>query len=324
MACHGCGSDWVTGGNIARPWLNGKDCVSCPWCCKVVRCKERKRGRWNRPAGEPFRKNVHRKKTPRAKRKSDSCHHCGKPLGPKQIKYCHSSCFHAARSSGTQQWDRTNQTEGCYHRGGRWNSSISKRYVKRIAGLDRWLSAVSSLSKRMWRIHQTQRQCEVCGDDCNEGASRFCSYKCVIEWRGIRNCDVCGAEVSDSNAYGRCRCEACKDRLRREAKRRHKNKYGRNHRQRARRAGVSYVSIPVRAIYERDGWQCQICNRKCKKTFVVSKNDGRPHPRSPTLDHIRSFKDGGNHEPSNVQLACFECNSKKGAVSFGQLRIGFV
>jgi 5-methylcytosine-specific restriction endonuclease McrA len=77
----------------------------------------------------------------------------------------------------------------------------------------------------------------------------------------------------------------------------------------------------VREIYERDGWKCQICNRRCKKAFLVSKRDGRPHPRSPTLDHIRSMANGGNHEPSNVQLACFECNTKKGAESRGQLRL---
>jgi len=324
MACHGCGSDWVTGGNVIRPLLNGKDCTSCPYCCKLSRCKERKRGRWHGPLGEPFRPSVFKKKRRRAKRQSNHCHHCGQKLKPNQIKYCHRSCFYAARKAGTQKWDRTKQTEGCYHRGGRWNSAISKKYVKRVASLDRWLSKASSLWGRMWRLHQIQRRCEVCGTACNEGASRFCSYKCLIEWRGIRKCDVCGAEVPGSNAYSKCRCKACKDRLRREANRRQKNKYGRNHKQRARRAGVSYVSIPVRAIYERDGWRCQICNRKCKKKFVVNKKDGRPHPRSPTLDHIRSLKDGGNHEPSNVQLACFECNTKKGATSVGQLRIGFV
>jgi len=73
-----------------------------------------------------------------------------------------------------------------------------------------------------------------------------------------------------------------------------------------------------RRIFERDGWRCQLCRRKVDRTKVV------PHPLAPVLDHIVPLDAGGRHEPANVQLAHFQCNSEKGAGVFGageQLRL---
>lgn len=311
MACHGCGSDWVTGGNVIRPSLNGKDCTSCPYCCKLSRCKERKRGRWHGPLGEPFRPSVFKKKRRRAKRQSNHCHHCGQKLKPNQIKYCHRSCFYAARKAGTQKWDRTKQTEGCYHRGGRWNSAISKRYVRRVASLDRWLSKASSLWGRMWSLHQTQRHCEVCGTACNEGASRFCSYECTKAWRGIRICK-CGKEVQNASALSRPACVDCK----RVSRRMHRRMYG-SYKRRCRTYG-GYFNPDVKPleVFKRDKWRCHVCGVKCHKVF---RHDD---PLSATIDHTpQPLSKGGDHDWHNVRCCCYRCNTLKGAKWDGQQRL---
>lgn len=53
----------------------------------------------------------------------------------------------------------------------------------------------------------------------------------------------------------------------------------------------------------------------------VKKNKCVPHPLAPVLDHIIPLAMGGTHEPKNVQLAHFICNSYKSAKVVGQLRL---
>ena len=314
MACRGCGSDWVTGGNVIRPSMNGKDCTSCPHCCKLSRCKERKRGRWHGPEGEPFRPTVFKKKRRRTKRQSNHCHHCGQKLKPNQIKYCHRSCFYAARKAGTQEWDRTKQAEGCYHRGGRWNNAISKKYVERVAGLDRWLSEACSLWQRMLKLHETQRKCEACGTACKAGASRFCSYECNKAWRGERQC-LCGTTVCNASSFGPPPlCNECK----RQSRRLKRRMYG-CYRRRCKTYGGRYNStVRPRDVFERDSWRCHVCGRKTHMVFSVYD------PRSATVDHHPiPLSKGGDHDWHNVRCCCFKCNSLKGSKWDGQRRISF-
>jgi len=69
-------------------------------------------------------------------------------------------------------------------------------------------------------------------------------------------------------------------------------------------------------VFARDGGRCQICGRKARMTAVV------PHPLAPVLDHIIPLAAGGTHEPRNVQLAHFICNSRKRETPAGdQLRL---
>lgn len=58
-------------------------------------------------------------------------------------------------------------------------------------------------------------------------------------------------------------------------------------------------------VYERDHWTCQLCREPVMRHEVV------PHPQAPTLDHIVPLSRGGTHEPANVQLAHYRCNSIK-------------
>ena len=75
-----------------------------------------------------------------------------------------------------------------------------------------------------------------------------------------------------------------------------------------RRQGRFQVPDRVRqAIYERDGWKCQLCGKRVGKKYHPS------HERAPTLDHIIPQSVGGSDDPSNLQLAHRICNSIKNA-----------
>lgn len=79
----------------------------------------------------------------------------------------------------------------------------------------------------------------------------------------------------------------------------------------ARRDNAKYkkFSIPVRvrrSIYERDGWQCQICFEPTSRVY------DHDDIWSPTLDHILPQSFGGTHEPENLRLCHMICNSERG------------
>jgi len=75
---------------------------------------------------------------------------------------------------------------------------------------------------------------------------------------------------------------------------------------RARLHNAYVSSVSPLMIYVRDGWMCQLCGQPVDRDACV------PDPRAPTLDHVVALANGGTHEPSNVQLACFRCNCSKG------------
>jgi len=316
MACQGCGSDWVTGGSVSRPWLNGKDCTSCPHCCRLSRCKERKRGRWHGEKGQPFLHSVFKKERKRAKKISKHCAHCSEELTYSQIKYCNRKCFNDARKCGKQSWDRTSQLEGVYHRGGRWKNAPSKKYIESVSNLDAWLIKMSGL----WEVMIEQnakhsKECETCGgcirDPRNAGMGRFCSRACAKAWRGVRLCK-CGNEVPNSSAHSKPSCKDCK----RESRRLHKRMYG-CYRRRCKTYGGHYNSaVKPRDVFERDGWRCHVCGKKTSKVFSVTD------PRSATVDHHPvPLSKCGDHDWHNVRCCCFECNSLKGAKWDGQRRL---
>lgn len=83
----------------------------------------------------------------------------------------------------------------------------------------------------------------------------------------------------------------------------------RNARKQGKRRAIklkAFVSDVNRfAIYERDGWRCQICKLKVNPRYTGT------HPKAPSLDHIIPLAVGGTHQPSNVQLTHFGCNARK-------------
>lgn len=74
---------------------------------------------------------------------------------------------------------------------------------------------------------------------------------------------------------------------------------------RHRKRGQFVAPVYRNEIIKRDKGVCQICKTK------VDMRVKAPHPLSASLDHIIPLSKGGTHEPANVQLAHFLCNSIK-------------
>jgi len=75
-----------------------------------------------------------------------------------------------------------------------------------------------------------------------------------------------------------------------------------------------YEPINARKVFTRDKFRCQLCSRKVIR-------GGGYHPLQATVDHIVPLALGGNHKYANVQTACQQCNTNKGATVAGQLRL---
>jgi hypothetical protein len=349
MACMKCGSDWVT--------LKGKDMVSCPECCKQQRCKARKQGRlpakecrrcercgceFTANGGNAIRHARHCSACSEAARreylqarkdkiksgewqaksqrklKGRKCVRCERMLKAGQRKYCSRDCFFAAREDGSQPWDRTNQNGSALRRAVANHSSPSSRALSKI------LNGFSGFMQRLGAFRRIAYRpgCPTCGTHHERPASRFCSNECASHETRQRSCKHCGEQFVSIGAYGAGSrvCKACKKRARQEEVRRRKSKYGRNHRQRARHHGVRYEPVPVKLVYERDNYTCQICLKKCLPKARMHRKTGKIHPRSPSIDHIVAMSRGGEHVEANLQTACFRCNSLKSNKGGGQMR----
>lgn len=68
------------------------------------------------------------------------------------------------------------------------------------------------------------------------------------------------------------------------------------------------------AIYERDGWECQLCREPVDKFLPTSDR------WAATLDHIvcQSWTDTPDHSPKNLRLAHRYCNSLRGDERYGR------
>ena len=353
MACLRCGSAWKT------RW--GKDKLSCPECCKQQRAKARRLGHLPSSqtkvcerCGEQFeavggnaiahmtccpkcrdekaacrdRKKRYQERVKAGlvvpKKRSEpqperKCLRCGIVMRRKQqVKYCSNACFIADRNDGVQQWNREGQVNANLRRCGisMLPSQVGLRLVR--SGFYGFMAKLRAFQKRIARLY-----CPTCGAFVERNASPFCSDECSRKFEFETTCHRCGCSTK-SKGYmgsGRRTCEACKQAAERKARRAARRKYGKHYRSRARYHGVKYVAFPVRDIFERDGYRCQICRKRVFEKARYRKGDGKIHPLSPTIDHIVPMCKGGNHEPSNCQTACFQCNSRKGDSGGWQLRL---
>ena len=66
------------------------------------------------------------------------------------------------------------------------------------------------------------------------------------------------------------------------------------------------VRVDKAAIGERDGWICHLCHEAIDWTLEW------PNQRMATLDHLTPLAGGGTHDPTNVAIAHFDCNMRRG------------
>ena len=347
MACLKCGSAWTT------RW--GHDKLSCPECCKQQRAKARRLGKipssmmktckvcgveFEAVGGNAIARStkctacaqldgtlgVRQKRYQErvkaglvipgkraAKHIDRTCAFCHAALTkPNQKKYCSQQCYFAARDCGQQAWDRSNQLNANSRRIG--VSFLPSRLGIRnaLGAFPGFLIRLRAFQKRIARLH-----CLACHALIEIDGKRYCSKACMIQHAVDVECRKCGRPAKAIAGRKTAVCSECRRKSKRLAKRRH----GKNHKRRARYHGVKYVSFPVRSIFERDNYTCQLCGKVVLHKAAYRKRDGKIHPRSPTIDHIVAMAKGGNHEPSNCQTACFICNSIKGDRGGGQLRL---
>ncbi len=77
---------------------------------------------------------------------------------------------------------------------------------------------------------------------------------------------------------------------------------------RARKISGQADNVNPIAVFERDGWSCQICGCDTPKELR-----GTNHDDAPELDHVVPLSRGGAHTWDNTQCACRLCNLLKGA-----------
>ena len=159
--------------------------------------------------------------------------------------------------------------------------------------------------------------CLICGKQyIRRGQLRACSAVCADEGRRRRRtvvdakrktprqfkCEECGVAVETE--YGDKRRRFCSG----ECCSRHNSRVSKPNaraKRRLRKSAGFVASVSKSAIWKRDHGRCQLCGEK------IDRRHRAPHPLALSLDHIVPLSKGGTHEPANVQLAHFGCNSRK-------------
>jgi 5-methylcytosine-specific restriction endonuclease McrA len=76
---------------------------------------------------------------------------------------------------------------------------------------------------------------------------------------------------------------------------------------RARERAATVEPFFPSEVYARDDWTCGLCGG------AIDSAAKKPHPQSPSIDHIVPLVLGGDHSLANVQAAHLGCNVRKGA-----------
>jgi len=318
MACKKCGSDWVT--------AKGKDCKSCPHCCKVQRCVARKAGRWIeftehadcKVCGTQF------VNTGADVGKNKCCSVECRDASRKAWRTEYAASYNKGKRRGTQQKKRPKpicRRCGCSfsRRHSRNDSNIycskvcffaavnagEQQFVGRVrdawAGFVDWAYEWEPQRPRKRKDYKPRPACEVCGVEVNNRRSKCCSYECKKAWRGPRQCK-CGSIVQNATLFGRPHCVVC----RRRSKALQRRMFGCYRRRCRTYGGLFNPTVRPKDVFERARWRCHVCGRKTSKVFSYKD------PRSATVDHHPiPLSKGGDHDWHNVRCACKQCNETK-------------
>jgi hypothetical protein len=171
-----------------------------------------------------------------------------------------------------------------------------------------FLKKVSDLYRRASRREVC---CEICGVVVADDRSRFCSVECLKKSSRIVACYQCGADCTVKGVAARKLCPECTEKSERRSKRLRKINTG-SYRKRCRKGGGLFnPKVRRMAVFERDGWTCHSCSKKCNRILN--------HPREATLDHYPvPLAKGGDHDWHNVRCACRRCNWERSDAWDGQ------
>lgn len=182
---------------------------------------------------------------------------------------------------------------------------------------------VGEPAARRLYVTPRERECPNCAVSFTAlyALTKFCSRKCGIvydnrRWqeaardRSPRPCAHCGTEFAP--AYGDLRQSYCSSECL--YARRALRDSGSTHKRRARRFGCAIEKVDRIAVFDRDGWKCQICGIDTPRTSLGTREHDAPE-----LDHVIPLAQGGAHSFANTQCACRDCNNVKGNRTPAQL-----
>jgi len=352
MSCFKCGSDWVT--------ATGKNCVSCPNCCKIARWKARKEGRWLEgctprdcvECGKTFApiiggqnaktcsteckkehrrkwRNEHKKGYRKGIRKCVQLHgipmplclNCGKEVQDKRHDHCGRDCYNESKRKGVVSWDRTGQQLGNIRR--RRAQGLPMPSQVMYAKIQSAMQKHFLAIESMWKKINSYFPCKNCGGPLKDHATEhtmFCSIPCAAAYEHEETCGCCGTKHKRVGVQGRHGAMCRK--CKRKARSRYR-KHTKGIAQRAKKFGVLRVQYDREEIFSRDGWQCQFCGVSLRRKWTYNRKTLVPHPHNATIDHIKPMSKGGDDAEWNVQACCLACNGKKSATAKGQLRLKF-
>lgn len=236
------------------------------------------------------------------------CVACGKQFPERRSiaasrasRYCSRTCFckHARESALVAR------------------ASAARRHCRECSRLLR--AKYSETCRRCQVKAQTRAKwesvCLSCGNSfarrSDRPTNRFCSRACFASFES--KCKKCGGVIVGA---GRRYCsDECQHRHYWEELGGRLRNREHVHRYKALKRGSATEPIDCARLFERDGWRCQLCQRR------IDPRRKHPDPLSATIDHIVPISLGGSHTWQNVQAAHFACNSSKNAKIRGQLRI---
>lgn len=178
------------------------------------------------------------------------------------------------------------------------------------------------------KVSHAIRACEECGESFqpptvrSRHCSPLCRYRAREKERGFP-CSTCGKQMYRSRERAdvpRCldcrraepsytppgpkpaeswACAVCGVECQRPATRGHRPKLCRDCRR------TDWISASRRrAIYERDGWMCWLCEEPVDPSLIGSRDQWRP-----SLDHVIPRAFGGDSSEENLRLAHVWCNA---------------
>ncbi len=228
------------------------------------------------------------------------CGRCGVTFtGMKTAKFCSDKC----------RYEPNRVTKNC--------KNCSQPFRRREKAQE-FCSPACVIASRVGKRKPAKLQCLCCQRpfrkrSTGRNSGKYCSRGCAFEARRLRlPCATItrrrGATVGDQLAvWFHVWGNDASDTLNQGC---HKG----GHKNRCIKYGCHYESFPIKSIFNRDNWTCQICRCELLPKWTKVGDTESPHPRSPTIDHIIPLSLGPSspgHRPDNVQAACWRCNIRK-------------
>ena len=263
--------------------------------------------------------------------KDRKCVVCGEPLRGIQALYCSKQCaydFNNKKRSASKGAEREYIQLAC-NKCGKIFSAKSKnhRFCSSACGTE-----AKDKRRVEARTNKTPKTCEQCGAsfvfaDARK-MGRYCSVECrkkaSVEkgteydrkrrgWDIPRECRCCGKvfiKTEDNSHYLYC-SDACAVSAWHDIRRACNRKRYEMVRFRAK-SGKHFNPINIKRLWARDGGKCALCGKRVDINLHRGGNGTCPDKMSATVDHIIPISKGGDHAWTNVQLAHFTCNNKRG------------